>query len=242
MTKGRWQKSPRDGKQEKMSSKKKIVTVAITTAALTLGTVGFAAASQNRNSIKVKSVISNSLGYPGGMNMGDRGFGNAGDELATVLKGLVAKGTLTQAQVDAITAAITAARAANQNAGVAERATHQQLIADTIGIPVATLQTRLAAGDSLATIAGAKTSALVAVLVAEMTKEIDAAVTAGKITAAQATTLKTNLSANVTAMVNRTGGMRGGMGMGRGFGDNDNDHNGQGMGMGFPGGGMGVRN
>ena len=225
-----------------MSSKKKIVTVAITTAALTLGTVGFAAASQNRSSIKVKSIISNSIGYPGGMNMGVRGFGYAGDELATVLKGLVTKGTLTQAQVDAINAAITAARAANQNAGVAERATHQQLIADTIGITVATLQTRLAAGDSLATIAGTKTSALVAVLVAEMTKEIDAAVTAGKITATQATTLKTNLTANVTAMVNRTGGMHGGMGMGHGFDDNDNDHNGRGMGMGFPGGGMGHRN
>lgn len=200
-----------------MSSKKKVITVAITTAALTLGTVGFASASQNRNSVKVKSVISNSIGYPGGMNMGVRGFGHAGDELATVLKGLVTKGTLTQAQVDAINAAIAAARAANQNAGVAERAEHQQLIADTIGITVATLQTRLAAGDSLATIAGAKTSALIAALVADMTKEIDAAVAAGKITAAQATTLKTNLTANVTAMVNRTGGMHAGMGMGMGF-------------------------
>lgn len=223
-----------------MSSKKKIVTVAITTAALTLGTVGFAAASQNRNSIKVKSVISNSIGYPGGMNMGARGFGYAGDELATVLKGLVAKGTLTQAQVDAINAAITAARAANQNAGVADRATHQQLIADTIGISLATLQTRLAAGDSLATIAGAKTSALIAVLVADATKRIDAAVTAGKITAAQAATLKTNLTANVTAIVNRTGGTHDGMGMGIGSGDNDND--GSGMGMGFPGGGMSHHN
>jgi len=221
-----------------MSSKKKIVTVAITTAALTLGTVGFAAASQNRSSIKVRSTISNSVGYPGGMNMGIRGFGFAGEELATVLKGLVAKGTLTQAQVDAINAAITAARTANQNAGIAEHAEHQKLIADTIGISVATLQTRLAAGDSLATIAGAKTSALIAALVAEMTKEIDAAVTAGRITAAQATTLKTNLTANVTAMVNRTGGMHGGMGFGRGFGDNDGVR----MSMGSPAGGMGRWN
>lgn len=220
-----------------MSSKKKVVTVAITTAALTLGTVGFAAASQNRNSIKVRSVVSNSIGYPGGMNMGVHGFGYAGDELAAVLKGLVAKGTLTQAQVDAINAAIDAARAANQSAGVADRATHHQLIADTIGISVATLQTRLAAGDSLATIAGAKTSALIAALVAEATKEIDAAVAAGKITAAQATTLKTNVTANVTAMVNRTGGMRVGMGVGHGFGDND----GPGMGMGFSTHGMGHR-
>lgn len=221
-----------------MSSKKKVITVAITTAALTLGTVGFAAASQNRNSIKVRSVISNSIGHPSGMNMGVHGFGYASDELAAVLKGLVAKGTLTQAQVDAINAAITAARTANQNAAVADRATHHQLIADTIGISVATLQTRLTAGDSLATIAGAKTNALIAALVAETTKEIDAAVAAGKITAAQATTLKSNLSANVTAMVNRTGGMHGGPGMGHGFGDND----GPGVGMGFSAHRMGHRN
>ncbi|MDP1719382.1 MAG: hypothetical protein Q8L08_00025 [Candidatus Nanopelagicaceae bacterium] len=223
-----------------MSSKKKVVTVAITTAALTLGTVGFAAASQNRNSIKVKSAISNSIGYPGGMNMGVRGYGHGSDQLASVLASLVIKGTLTQAQVDAITAAITAARSANQNAGVADRATHQQLIADTIGISVATLQTRLAAGDSLATIAGAKTSALITALVAEATTRIDAAVTAGKITAAQATTLKANLTANITAMVNRTGGMGVGMGMGHGFGDND--HDGPGIGMGLSTHGMGLRN
>lgn len=182
-----------------MSSKKKVVTVAITTAALTLGTVGFAAASQNRNSITVRSVISNSMGNLGGMNMGVHGFGHA---------------------------------------AVADRATHHQLIADTIGITVATLQTRLAAGDSLATIAGAKTNALIVALVAEMTKEIDAAVAAGKITAAQATTLKSNLSASVTAMVNRTGGMHGGPGMGHGFGDND----GPGVGMGFSAHRMGHRN
>ncbi|HUW87398.1 MAG TPA: hypothetical protein VMW30_03360 [Candidatus Paceibacterota bacterium] len=237
-----------------MSSKKKVITVAITSAALTLGTVGFATASQNRNSIKVKSAISNSIGFPGGMNVGMRGSGYANDELATVLKGLVAKGTLTQAQVDAITAAITAARAANQNDGVSDRATHQQLIADTLGISVATLQTRLAAGDSLATIAGAKTSALISALVAEATARIDAAVTAGKITAAQAADFKTNLTANVTAMVNRTGGMHSGMyggmhtgigvgiGMGRGFGDNDNDGRSMGMGTRFSTHGMGFRN
>lgn len=225
-----------------MSSNKKIVTVAITTAALTLGTVGFAAASQNRNSIKVRSVISHSTGFPGGMNIEMRGHGYAGDQLATVLSGLVAKGTLTQAQVDAINAAITAARAAYKNAEGGDRAANQQLIADTIGITVATLQSRLAAGDSLATIAGAKTTALINALVAEATTRIDAAVTAGKITAAQAANFKANLTAAITAMVNRTGEMHAGMGMGMGHSFGDKEDHGNGMGMAISGSGMGHWN
>ena len=105
------------------------------------------------------------------------------------------------------------------------------MIATTLGITVATLDSRLAAGDSLATIAGAKTAALITALVAQETTEIDAAVTAGQITAAQATTLKANLTAHITAEVNGTGGMGGGMGrMGGGRG------HGPGMGGQFPGG------
>ncbi|MBI3428463.1 MAG: hypothetical protein HY050_00075 [Actinobacteria bacterium] len=210
-----------------MSSKRKVITVAVTTVALSLGTIGFASATSAKSSVKVKSSIANSIANQTGVHMGGFGYGEQGNQLASVLAGLVTKGTLTQAQVDAINAAITAARAANQNQGVAERTARLQLVATTIGIDVATLQTRLSAGDSLATIAGAKTAALIAALVAEETKEIDAAVTAGKITAAQATTLKTNLTAQVTAMVNGTGGMHGGFGegMGQGFGE--------GMGQGF---------
>lgn len=212
-----------------MSSKKKVITIAVTTAALTLGSVGIASASNSRNSIKIKSTgVTRSIANPGIGGFGRVDMDGQNGVLASVLAGLVTKGTLTQAQVDAINTAITAARTANQSQGDARRTAHENLIASTIGISVATLETRLAAGDSLATIAGAKTSALIAALVAEETTEIDAAVTAGKITAAQATTFKADLNTRITAMVNATGGMGRGMGrMGEGRG--------HGPGMGFPG-------
>jgi hypothetical protein len=76
------------------------------------------------------------------------------------------------------------------------------LISSTIGVDAATIKTRLAAGETLAAIAGAKKDALITALVADETKRIDAAVTAGKLTAAQATTLKSTLTARVTTEVN----------------------------------------
>jgi hypothetical protein len=87
----------------------------------------------------------------------------------------------------------------------------------------------------LATIAGAKTAALITALVAAESAEIDAAVTAGKITAAQATTLKANLTPAVTAIVNGTRGVFGGPrgDMGRHLG-----HHKGGMDDGSMGGGM----
>lgn len=212
-----------------MSSKKKVITIAVTTAALTLGSVGIATASNSKSSVKIKSTSVTSIANPGIGGFGRPDMDGQNGALASVLAGLVTKGTLTQAQVDAINAALTASRTSNQTQADARRTAHENLIATTIGISVATLESRLAAGDSLATIAGAKTSALIAALVADETKEIDAAVTAGQITAAQAATLKANLNTRITAMVNATGGMGRGMGrMGEGRG--------HGPGMGFPGG------
>ena len=95
------------------------------------------------------------------------------------------------------------------------------IITSVTGVDAATIQKRLAAGETLGAIAGAKKDALIAALVADETKRIDAAVTAGKLTAAQATTLKSNLTQHVTDEVNSTrpvGPMGGGMG-GRGHGD-----------------------
>jgi hypothetical protein len=129
-----------------------------------------------------------------------------------VLAALVANKTITQAQSDAITAALAAAEtAARANApvgpagfGMKDPAALLTLISTTIGIDEATVKTRIAAGETLAAIAGAKKDALIAALVADETKRIDAAVTAGKLTAAQATTLKANLTAHVTDEVNST--------------------------------------
>lgn len=198
-----------------MSSKKKVVVIAITTVALSLGSVGIATAGNSKLSAKSKIAVSKSLGKTTSVNFGSHGMGAHGENLAALLSGLVAKGTLTQAQVDAINAAITAARTSAKTNSDAVRTAHKTLIATTLGISVATLESRLAAGESLATIAGAKKDALIAVLVAEATKQIDAAVTAGKITAVQATQFKANLTTMITAKVNRVGGMgghKGGMG------------------------------
>ena len=195
-----------------MSSKKKVVAVAITTIALTVGSVGIGQAASKAKvvSTKITRSFSNGIANP----MAKSG-GHAAD-LAAMLSALVAKGTITQAQADAITAAATAAETAKRAAKDAdhavkdaERAAFEALISKTIGVDSATIRTRLAAGESLGAIAGAKKADLIAVIVADKTKHIDAGVTAGKLTAAQATTLKAGLTAHVTAEVDSVGGKRG---------------------------------
>ena len=200
-----------------MSSKKTVIAVAITTVALTIGSVGISQASSSKT--KVVSTKTTRTSSNGIANPMAKGGGHAAD-LAATLSALVAKGTITQAQADAITAAATAAETAKRAAHDAdhaardaERAALEALISKTIGVDSATVRTRLAAGESLGAIAGAKKAELITVLVAEHTKRIDAAVTAGKLTAAEATTLKAGLTAHVTAEVDQVGGKRGpGMG------------------------------
>jgi hypothetical protein len=195
-----------------MSSKKKVIAVAITTVALTVGSVGIGQAASKAKVVSTKITRTSSNGIANPMDMGDR---HAAD-LAATLSALVAKGTITQAQADAINAAAAAAETAKRTAMDADHATKdadrvafEALISKTIGVDSATIRTRLAAGESLGAIAGAKKAELISVLVADETKRIDAAVTAGKLTAAQATTLKAGLTAHVTAEVDSVGGKRG---------------------------------
>jgi hypothetical protein len=181
-----------------MSSKRKIAAIVITTVALTASTVGVASAASKSSSTRVSITKSGAMGQKGA-----RGF-----DLAATLAALVAKGTITQAQADAVTAAADAARVAAETARPAkpmkgDHDAHLAIISTTLGIDSATIKSRLAAGETLAAIAGAKKDALVAALVADETKRIDAAVTAGKLTAAQATTLKSGLVARVTDQINK---------------------------------------
>ena len=199
-----------------MSSKRTVIAVAITTVALTMGSVGISQASSKTKVVSTKTTRTSVNGIANPMA---KGGGHAAD-LAATLSALVAKGTITQAQADAITAAATAAETAKRAAHDADHATKdadrvalEALISKTIGVDSATVRTRLAAGESLGAIAGAKKAELITVLVADHTKRIDAAVTAGKLTAAEATTLKAGLTAHVTAEVDQVGGKRGpGMG------------------------------
>jgi hypothetical protein len=174
-----------------MSTKKRVAAILITTVAISSGTVGVASADSKSKT--------NRISVAGQAVKGPRGF-----DLAATLAALVAKGTITQTQADAVLAAANAARAAADAMRPAkpDHAARLALIATTIGVDAATIQTRLAAGETLAAIAGAKKDALIAALVADETKRIDAAVAAGQMTAAQATAKKTNLTAHVTAEVN----------------------------------------
>jgi hypothetical protein len=184
-----------------MSTKKKIASIVITTVALTAGTVGISSAASKSTTTRVSVTKASATGVKGPRA-----------EVAAVLAALVTKGTITQAQSDAITAALAAAETAQRpngpmgapGVGMPDPAATLSLISTTIGIDAATIQKRLAAGETLAAIAGAKKDALITALVAEETKRIDAAVTAGKLTAAQATTLKSTLTAHVTEEVNST--------------------------------------
>lgn len=219
------------------SSKKKVVAVAITTVALTVGSFGVAQASQK--STKVTRTSISVVGNPGQAGKPDRSA-----ELTALLSTLVSKGTITQAQADAVVAAAKSAEAARDALRPAKIGKGMKgnldakltLIASTIGTDTKTVLTRMQAGESLATIAGAKKDALITALVADETKRIDAAVAAGALTAAQATTLKSNLVAHVTAEVNAVrpiaggkgamkgdrggkGAMKGDRGPGRGKGD-----------------------
>jgi polyhydroxyalkanoate synthesis regulator phasin len=189
-----------------MSSKIKVVAVAITTVALTAGSFGVATAASKSTKVTRTSITKIA-------NPSQAGKPARGEELATLLSSLVAKGTITQSQADAIIAAQTAAEAARDALRPAmgpkdgiKGGLNQQLtlVATTLGLDTKTVLTRMQAGESLATIAGAKKDALITALVADETKRIDAAVTAGKLTTAQATTLKTNLVAHVTEIVNAT--------------------------------------
>ena len=222
-----------------MSSKKKVFAVAITTVALTAGTFGVAGAATKATRVSKTTITTIA-------NQAAAGKLGRGEELASILSGLVAKGTITQSQADAIIAAHAAADAARDALRPAKGlggplGDKLTIVSTTLGIDTPTVISRLKAGETLATIAGAKKDALIAALVADETKRIDAAVTAGKLTAAQATTLKADLVAHVTAEVNATapvGGPQGGPMGGKG-GRGGHGHGGP-MGGGMNGGTSGA--
>ena len=178
---------------------KKIAAAAIA-AALSIGTLASVSTAQADNG-RVRGVPS---------------------QVATVLSGLVIAGTLTQAQADAITAALTAAAPVKPPKPilVKDRAAEEAVITATLGITAADLKAGRIAGKSLATLAGDKKAALITALVNFKTTQIDAAVTAGTLTAAQATTAKADLTTRITASVEAVPGPRiekmGKIGMGKG--------------------------
>jgi Spy/CpxP family protein refolding chaperone len=142
-----------------------------------------------------------------------------GGKLDGVLSGLVGKGTLTQTQVDEIQKAREEARGAMHQSRVTKKSEMVLVITSTTGLDSATITSRLAAGESLALIAGVKRQALIDALVALHSKRIDQAVLDGKMTALDVDKLKAGLSASVTFFVDRVpGSLNGGKGFGKGHG------------------------
>ena len=137
--------------------------------------------------------------------------GKGREKLGSALSSLVSKGTITQSQADAINKALADARVAGKVVLDKNRAAELAVITSTLGITEEALKTRLKAGDSLATIAGANKDALIAALVALKTKEVNDAQTAGKITADQATKMKANLTTRITENFNNSRPPRGPM-------------------------------
>ncbi len=136
----------------------------------------------------------------GSAALADNGKGK--DRLSSLLSGLVAKGTITQAQADAIVKAQSDVKTAGKAAMETNRAAVDAVVTATLGITADAIKARLKAGESLATIAGAKKDTLIAAITAEINRQIDAAVVAGKLTAAQAAERKAKTVENVTKRVN----------------------------------------
>jgi polyhydroxyalkanoate synthesis regulator phasin len=136
----------------------------------------------------------------GSVALADNGKGK--DRLTSLLSGLVAKGTITQSQADAIVKAQSDMKAAGKAAMETNRTAVDAVVTATLGITADAIKARLKAGESLATIAGAKKDTLIAAITAEINRQIDAAVVTGKLTAAQATERKAKTAENVTKRVN----------------------------------------
>lgn len=165
-----------------------------------------------------------------------RGPGDRQSVLSNSLKKLVANGTITQAQADAILAEVASEQKAQKDTfknhakrglpegamGILRGAT--AAVAKSIGITPDELRTELASGKSVAEIAtahGVDPATVVAAIASEADTRIDALVSDGTLTADQATTLKSGLNTLVENFVNSKGFGRNGFG--RGFDHHDGD-------------------
>ena len=138
--------------------------------------------------------------------------------MKAILDGLVAKGTITQAQEDAILQAFKdAAPSPKPNAKpgrpsgpnpMAFMGDLMKATSEYLGVDPKTLLPELRGGKSLADIANATPGKNAAGLIAALTNaanaRVDAGVTANKLTADQAAALKTKIAAEITAFVNRS--------------------------------------
>ena len=145
-----------------------------------------------------------------------------GDWAKSALDPLVSNGTITQAQADAVIAALDAARPAHGPGEKGGRGGHGfgklSAAASALGMTEADLRTALEGGKSLATIAGEKgiaVSKVVDALVAQLKTHLGEEVAAGKYTQAEADQILADAKTRIEAFVNGTA-PAGGKGFGPG--------------------------
>ncbi len=153
-------------------------------------------------------------GHRGAAGRHRPGFGGP-DQLHQVLANLVAKGTITQAQADAIEKAMAQARKddlaklRNRFSGAFRSFQGtEQTVADTLGISTDQLRKELESGKSLAQIAqehGVPESKIVSAIVNKIDQMIDQQVSQGHLKADRAATIKAQLKGFVTKMVEGKG-------------------------------------
>ena len=134
-----------------------------------------------------------------------------GDWAKSALDPLVAKGTINQAQEDAVIAALDAARPAHGPGGRGGPGHHGfgnlSAAATALGMSEADLRTALEGGKSLATIAGEKgiaVSKVVDALVAQLKAHLDEEVASGEHTRAEADQKLADSKSRIEAFVNGT--------------------------------------
>ena len=145
------------------------------------------------------------------------------DRFKAFLDGLVAKGTITQAQADAIATEWKAAMPRRDEGGRRGRPGFgfgmdilrqgEDTVAKTLGISTDDLRTALRNGQSIADIAKAHNvdpAAVTKALTDLANGQIDKAVTDGKLTAEQAQKMRDRLGEMIAGMVNNSGRPRGG--------------------------------
>ena len=157
------------------------------------------------------------------------------DWIQQALGGLVADGTITQAQADAVAEALASAKPFDRG----PREGHffggdLSVVADAIGIDETALMTALQSGQSLAEIAvanGKTAQVVIDALVAEAKTHLDGEVTEGDLTQDEADARLADATTAITAMVNGEAPLGG-----RGFGGPGFDgpgHHGHGFGPGM---------
>jgi hypothetical protein len=127
--------------------------------------------------------------------------------LQSALDGLVADGTITQDQADAVKAAV---QAKAQQVGRRLRAAESALdtAAETIGVSPEDLRDAVHGGDSIAGVAqahGVEPSAVVDAIVSSAEEHLDAAVAAGHLTQEQADALRAEVPALAQRFVDHAG-------------------------------------